>query len=47
LTAGKLMHDFCLHEGPVNCLVVHPYEFLLATGKFRSYILTQDVDLLK
>ncbi|AQK84562.1 hypothetical protein ZEAMMB73_Zm00001d037685 [Zea mays] len=26
------MHDFCLHEGPVNCLDVHPYEFLLATG---------------
>ncbi|KAG2548182.1 hypothetical protein PVAP13_9KG149700 [Panicum virgatum] len=32
LTAGKLLHDFSLHEGPVNCLDFHPHEFLLATG---------------
>ncbi|KAJ1295001.1 hypothetical protein BS78_01G189600 [Paspalum vaginatum] len=26
------MHDFSLHEGPVNCLDFHPHEFLLVTG---------------
>lgn len=32
LTAGKLMHNFNFHEGPIFSLDFHPLEFLLATG---------------
>uniref|UniRef100_A0A804QQK3 Katanin p80 WD40 repeat-containing subunit B1 homolog n=1 Tax=Zea mays TaxID=4577 RepID=A0A804QQK3_MAIZE len=44
LTAGKLMHNFCLHEGPVNCLDVHPYEFLLATGSVDTTVKFWDLE---
>jgi katanin p80 WD40 repeat-containing subunit B1 len=32
LTAGKLLHEFKFHEGPIRSLDFHPLEFLLATG---------------
>ncbi|XP_020398912.1 katanin p80 WD40 repeat-containing subunit B1 homolog [Zea mays] len=38
------MHNFCLHEGPVNCLDVHPYEFLLATGSVDTTVKFWDLE---
>ena len=32
LTAGKLMHTFDTHHGPVGALAFNPFEFLLASG---------------
>jgi katanin p80 WD40 repeat-containing subunit B1 len=32
LTAGKLIHDFDAHKGPISSVEFHPHEFLLATG---------------
>lgn len=32
LTAGKQLHEFKLHEGPIRAMEFHPTEFLLATG---------------
>lgn len=34
LTAGKLLHDFKFHEGPIRSIDFHPLEFLLATGEY-------------
>ncbi|KAF3570301.1 hypothetical protein F2Q69_00063574 [Brassica cretica] len=32
ITAGKLLHEFKFHDGPIRSLDSHPLEFLLATG---------------
>ena len=32
LTAGKLLTDLKLHNGPVTTVEFHPNEFLLASG---------------
>uniref|UniRef100_A0A0D3DY35 Uncharacterized protein n=2 Tax=Brassica oleracea TaxID=3712 RepID=A0A0D3DY35_BRAOL len=34
ITAGKLLHEFKFHDGPIRSLDSHPLEFLLATGEF-------------
>ena len=38
LTAGKLLHDFKFHDGPIRSLDFHPLEFLLATGTIKFLI---------
>jgi len=38
LTAGKLLHDFKFHEGPIRSIDFHPLEFLLATGDLVTFL---------
>eukprot|EP00958_Prasinococcus_capsulatus_P019921 scaffold2534_cov364-Prasinococcus_capsulatus_cf.AAC.10 len=44
LTAGKLLHDFKVHEGPVTSVDFHPHEFLLATGSADRTIRFWDLE---
>ncbi|XP_074563691.1 katanin p80 WD40 repeat-containing subunit B1 homolog KTN80.3-like isoform X2 [Curcuma longa] len=44
LTAGKLLHDFKFHSGPIRCIDFHPHEFLLATGSADRTVTFWDLE---
>ncbi|KAI3795813.1 hypothetical protein L1987_38473 [Smallanthus sonchifolius] len=44
LTAGKLLHEFKLHEGHIRSVDFHPLEFLLATGSSDKTVKFWDLE---
>ncbi|KAI3745498.1 hypothetical protein L1987_58612 [Smallanthus sonchifolius] len=44
LTAGKLLHEFKLHEGHIRSMDFHPLEFLLATGSSDKTVKFWDLE---
>ncbi len=44
LTAGKLLHDFQHHTGPIESLDFHPNEFLMASGSADGGVTFWDLE---